>query len=117
MRSDTEEARRLLAESERVRTHEERVALLLKAQVHALLATSGGTSRTHGAELVDPLWTISDVQRETGIPVATLRSWRANGLQGPPAIKLGSRLRYRRSEVLAWIEASKERHEGEGPGK
>lgn len=39
---------------------------------------------------------------------STLRHWRSRG-EGPPFFKLGGRLvRYRWSEVEAWIEASRE---------
>ena len=38
------------------------------------------------------------------VPVATLYAWRYKG-EGPPAIKVGRHLRYRRSEVDAWVDA------------
>jgi len=108
------EARRLLAAAENVRTHEERVGLLLKAQVHATLAVADGSAAVGrgapGPALRDQLWTIDEASRELGIPATTLRYWRARG-EGPPAIKLGGLLRYRRSAALAWIEASEEKRD------
>lgn len=40
----------------------------------------------------------------TGVPVATLRHWRHHGI-GPRSAKIGARVVYRESEVLAWIDA------------
>ena len=37
------------------------------------------------------------------VPVKTLYQWRYTGT-GPPAIRCGKHLRYRRSEVLRWLE-------------
>ncbi|WEV77730.1 helix-turn-helix domain-containing protein [Janibacter cremeus] len=38
-----------------------------------------------------------------GIPVGTLYDWRCRG-EGPPAFKVGRRLRYRETDVFAWLE-------------
>ena len=46
--------------------------------------------------------TTGDVSHETGIPVGTLRYYRSNGT-GPASFRLAGRVRYRRTEVLAWI--------------
>lgn len=51
----------------------------------------------------DPLWTIQDVATFLGIPVGTLYDWRCRG-EGPPAFKVGRRLRYRETDVFAWLE-------------
>ena len=37
------------------------------------------------------------------LTVNTLEKWRVRG-EGPPFVKVGGRVRYRRSDVLAWIE-------------
>lgn len=47
---------------------------------------------------------IQEVSELTGIPINTLRFWRANST-GPKAAKLGRRLVYRRTDVEAWIDA------------
>lgn len=39
-----------------------------------------------------------------GVPVQTLYVWRTKGA-GPRAIKVGRHLRYRRSDVEAWLDA------------
>ncbi|MGO9028744.1 MAG: helix-turn-helix transcriptional regulator [Acidimicrobiales bacterium] len=37
------------------------------------------------------------------VPLATIYAWRYKG-EGPPAMKVGRHLRYRRSEVDAWLD-------------
>jgi len=48
---------------------------------------------------------IEDVADWTGVPVNTLRWWRASGEGGPKSAKLGRRIVYRESDVQAWIDA------------
>jgi DNA-binding transcriptional MerR regulator len=48
------------------------------------------------------LMTTKDVETDFGIPVGTLRYYRSSGV-GPASFRLAGRVRYRRSEVLAWI--------------
>lgn len=40
----------------------------------------------------------------TGVPIATLTWYRAMD-QGPRSVKIGRRVRYHRSDVMAWLEA------------
>jgi excisionase family DNA binding protein len=52
----------------------------------------------------DPLLSPEQLSKElNGIPVATLYQWRLKGT-GPRALKVGRHLRYRRSDVDAWLE-------------
>ena len=52
-----------------------------------------------------PLMTLQDVADELGVDPRTVRRWIADGLI--PAYRLGpQRLRFRRSEVEAFIDAS-----------
>lgn len=54
----------------------------------------------------DPLLKDTEVEELTGIPCGTLRWWRhkANG-DGPKWFRLGPKaIRYRRSDVDAWVE-------------
>ena len=37
------------------------------------------------------------------VPVSTIHYWRGKG-QGPPGFKLGKQLRFRATEVVAWLE-------------
>jgi DNA-binding transcriptional MerR regulator len=48
------------------------------------------------------LLTTRQVSSELGIPVGTLRYYRSTGT-GPVSFRLAGRVRYRRSQVLAWI--------------
>jgi excisionase family DNA binding protein len=51
----------------------------------------------------DPLLTIDEVSHWLGVPKGTLYQWRSRN-QGPRAIKVGGALRYRRSEVDAFLD-------------
>jgi excisionase family DNA binding protein len=63
------------------------------------------TATTAPADLADRWLTVAEVAAYTGIPVATLYTWRTRG-GGPEGVKLGPRhLRYRLSAVLAWDAA------------
>lgn len=54
------------------------------------------------AETRKKILTISEVSAETGIPVPTLRWFRANN-KGPKSFRLAGRVVYRREHVEAWI--------------
>jgi excisionase family DNA binding protein len=54
-------------------------------------------------EPFDPLLTIEQVSLWLCVPKGTLYQWRSRK-QGPPAIKVGGGLRYRRSEVDAYLD-------------
>lgn len=54
--------------------------------------------------MVEKLLRINEVVELTGIPIGTLRYWRQTG-SGPRSARIGSRVVYRESEVLAWIDA------------
>lgn len=43
-----------------------------------------------------------------GIPVSTIRGWRLAGI-GPPYVRLGGHVRYRRPDVERWIAAGGDR--------
>jgi predicted DNA-binding transcriptional regulator AlpA len=47
---------------------------------------------------------IPEVSEVTGVPEATLRFWRHQGV-GPRSAKLGRRVVYREADVLAWVDA------------
>lgn len=58
-----------------------------------------------GSVATDELLTTAEVSDVLKTPVATLRYWRHNG-SGPRSFRLGPRrVMYRRSDVLAWLEA------------
>jgi excisionase family DNA binding protein len=52
----------------------------------------------------EPLLSPDEVARWLGKPKATLYAWRSRGL-GPRGIRVGNLLRYRKSEVEAWLDA------------
>lgn len=54
------------------------------------------------------LLTIEDVAAELDISVSTLRFYRLKG-EGPKSFLLGRRVRYRRSDVEAWVEGQYQR--------
>lgn len=54
------------------------------------------------------LLTPADVEAEWQIPIATLYRWRHKRL-GPKAIKIGRHLRYRRSDLEAFLAEATER--------
>jgi len=51
----------------------------------------------------DHLLTEAEMAAELRISLRTARRWRAAGT-GPPVLWAGGRPRYRRSDVLAWLE-------------
>jgi predicted DNA-binding transcriptional regulator AlpA len=55
-------------------------------------------------ETLQPMLNERDVARITGMSVQTIRRWRL--LQGGPKyLKIGSAVRYRREDILAWLES------------
>ena len=54
----------------------------------------------------DPIMTIDEAADYLAIPKATLYTWRTRRVgYGPRALKVGGCLRYRRSDLEAWIVA------------
>ena len=52
----------------------------------------------------DPILTIDEAAHYLAIPKATLYTWRTRRVGfGPRALKVGGCLRYRRSDLEAWI--------------
>ena len=51
----------------------------------------------------DPLWTTADVAAFLSVPVQTIYDWRTRGY-GPPGFRLGKHLRFRESDVFAWLD-------------
>ncbi|MGJ9414224.1 helix-turn-helix transcriptional regulator [Aeromicrobium sp. CF4.19] len=57
----------------------------------------------------DPLLSIVETADLLGVSPATLANWRSSGsVELPRAFMVGRRPRYRRSEVLAWLEEHRE---------
>jgi excisionase family DNA binding protein len=51
---------------------------------------------------LERLWTVQDVSEYLAVPVHTVYGWRKSGT-GPPARRLGKRLRYRPEDVRDWV--------------
>lgn len=54
---------------------------------------------------IKKLLTIKELSKYLQIPIQTLYGWRHEG-SGPPTLKAGRALRYRLTEVDAWLEAT-----------
>lgn len=54
------------------------------------------------SEASDPLWGVEQLSDYLNIPKRTLYRWRTQNY-GPPGIRVGRYIRYRRSAVLAWL--------------
>ncbi|WP_026482225.1 helix-turn-helix transcriptional regulator [Agromyces subbeticus] len=55
------------------------------------------------------LMSITELSNYLQVPVTTIYDWRAaKKKKGPPAIKLGKHLRWRREAVDAWLELQTE---------
>ena len=50
------------------------------------------------------LWGIDDLAEYLGIPKATIYKWRSRNY-GPPGKRVGKHIRYRPSDVEAWVTA------------
>jgi excisionase family DNA binding protein len=50
----------------------------------------------------EPLWNIDTLSQYLDVPVATIYKWRKTG-DGPAAFRVGRHLRWRDSEVQAWL--------------
>jgi predicted DNA-binding transcriptional regulator AlpA len=66
-------------------------------------STVNGTTSGGLAPSMESLWSIKDVSRYLGIPVATLYQWRVQG-SGPRAFRCGRHLRYDPAEVRRWLD-------------
>lgn len=49
------------------------------------------------------LWSVEELSAFLGIPVQTIRGWRAKNY-GPPVRKIGKHLRYDPAKVREWLD-------------
>jgi excisionase family DNA binding protein len=56
-----------------------------------------------GVDLEDRLLWPKQVAEMLGVPIGTLANWRYQA-RGPAFVKVGRHVRYRRSDVAAWID-------------
>lgn len=57
----------------------------------------------NGMEQRDRLLTVHELAEYLGVPVATLYQWRYRR-EGPKGFRVGRHVRYRWSEIEAWVE-------------
>ena len=72
-----------------------------------VLAASSESQSVGSDPPFDPLLTIDQVAQWLGKPKGTLYQWRCRKM-GPRGIKVGNDVRYRRSEVEAFLDAHTE---------
>lgn len=60
-----------------------------------------------GVHYNDELLTVAQVSERLQIAPRTLYNWRSAG-KGPPGFRVGGQIRYRRSEVEAWLDQQAE---------
>jgi excisionase family DNA binding protein len=51
----------------------------------------------------EQLWTINQLSEFLQVPVKTIRGWREKR-EGPRGLRIGKHLRFRRMDVLEWLE-------------
>jgi len=82
------------------------------AKVFEKLSALGGVMKksigqSHSIGTAPRLLTIKQVADRLTVSVGCLRAWRIRG-EGPPAIRVGSALRWAEREVDAWLNARRE---------
>lgn len=51
----------------------------------------------------EPMWTIQQLSEYLQVPVKSIRKWREEG-EGPRGFRVGRHLRFRRADVMTWLE-------------
>lgn len=69
------------------------------------------TDETAALAVLDPLLSCSEVAHWLNTTPGQLSQWRFHG-EGPPFIKLGRAVRYRRSDVEGWLDANTRQQTG-----
>lgn len=58
----------------------------------------------HGTDADDQLLTTKECAALLAVHPVTLATWRLEAHKGPRFVKIGSAVRYRRSDIDAWLE-------------
>jgi excisionase family DNA binding protein len=64
--------------------------------------------KLEGPSTDDRLLEPEDVAAMLRVPKSTLYAWRYRG-EGPPSLRIGKHLRYKREAILEWIEQQRDR--------
>lgn len=72
-----------------------------------LAAAAAMHQQLPAAETLDPTNLLTDAQvaQMLGVSTKTLATWRSTGRYALPFLRIGARIRYRRQDVLAWLES------------
>jgi excisionase family DNA binding protein len=54
--------------------------------------------------MAERLWTAQEVADYFGVPLGTLYQWNSKR-SGPRGIRVGKHVRYRESDIVAWLDA------------
>jgi excisionase family DNA binding protein len=54
--------------------------------------------------MAERLWTAQEVADYFGVPLGTLYQWNSKR-SGPRSIRVGKHVRYRESDIVAWLDA------------
>ncbi len=57
--------------------------------------------------VLDPLVTIKELAEYLGVPVKTIYEWRQTG-RGPVCVHIGRHLKFRLSDVQAWVDSQRD---------
>lgn len=58
--------------------------------------------------MAEPLLTMQDLAAELQVPIGTIYQWRHRG-EGPPGLRVGRGVRFRRADVDRWLEGRSDR--------
>lgn len=79
------------------RSRKDNTALVLNLRMFASTVCRMRTTRK-----AEPLLTTEEVADLLRVPVTTVYNWRTRG-EGPPGLRVGRHIRFRREDVDAWI--------------
>lgn len=64
-------------------------------------------TETNPLSVLDPLVTITELAEYLGVPVKTIYEWRQAG-RGPVGVRIGRHLKFRLSDVQAWVDSRRD---------
>jgi excisionase family DNA binding protein len=64
-------------------------------------------TETNPLSVLDPLVTITELAEYLGVPVKTIYEWRQAG-RGPVCVRIGRHLKFRLSDVQAWVDSQRD---------